>query len=44
MLRRLLVAIALGAVVAAGPAVAGEDAKKCAMPLQECLDRMSANL
>jgi len=44
MLRRLLVAIALGAVVAAGPAVAGDDVKKCSMPLQECLDRMSANL
>jgi C-terminal processing protease CtpA/Prc len=44
MLRRLFWAIALGAVVAAGPAVAGDDAKKCPMPLQECLDRMSASL
>ena len=44
MLRRLLVAIALGAVVAAGAAVAGDDAKKCTMPLSECLERMSASL
>ena len=44
MLRRSFVAIALGAVVAAGLSVAGDAAQKCAMPLQECLDRMSANL
>ena len=44
MPRRLLVAIALGAVVAVGPVAAGDDAKKCTMPLQECLDRMSASL
>ena len=44
MLRRLLVAIVVSAAVAAGPAAAGDDSKKCTMPLQECLDRMSANL
>ena len=44
MLRRVLVAIALCGVIAAGPAAAGDDAKKCPMPLQECVDRMSANL
>ena len=44
MLRRRLVAIALVALVAVGPVAAGDDAKKCTMPLQECLDRMSANL
>ena len=41
---RLVVAIVLCAAVAAGPVVAGDDSKKCTMPLQDCLDRMSANL
>ena len=44
MLRRFLVTIALGLIVAAFPTVAGDHAKKCTMPLQECVDRMSANL
>jgi C-terminal processing protease CtpA/Prc len=44
MLRRFLVAIVLGGAVATGPTVAGDHAKKCTMPLQECLDRMSATL
>jgi S1-C subfamily serine protease len=43
MVRRLA-AMALGALLAAGPASAGESAKKCTMPLQECIDRMSSTL
>jgi predicted metalloprotease with PDZ domain len=44
MLRRLLVALACCAVIATIPAVAGDSSKKCPMPLQECLDRMSEAL
>lgn len=44
MARRLLMAIAFYAAVAVAPADAGESPKKCTMPLQECLDRMSSNL
>ena len=44
MFRRLIVAIVFCTAVAAGPVVAGDDSKKCPMPLQDCLDRMSANL
>lgn len=42
MFRRLIVAIGFCAAVA--PVVAGDVSKKCTMPLQVCLDRMSANL
>jgi C-terminal processing protease CtpA/Prc len=43
MFRRLLLAFACCAV-AAVPVAAGDYSKKCTMPLQECLDRMSATL
>jgi C-terminal processing protease CtpA/Prc len=44
MFRRLLVAIAFCAALAAEPSVAGDSYKKCPMPLQECIDQMSAKL
>jgi C-terminal processing protease CtpA/Prc len=43
MLRRLLVALAC-CVTATIPVAAGDYSKKCTMPLQECLDGMSAKL
>ena len=42
--RRLLAAIALGAVLGRAPVAAGETPKKCTMPIQECIDRMSSSL
>ena len=44
MARLVLAAIALGVAVAVAPLSAGESGKKCTMPLQECIDRMSAAL
>lgn len=44
MFRRLLVMTVFCAAIAATPVVAGDNSKKCTMPLQDCLDRMSANL
>jgi C-terminal processing protease CtpA/Prc len=44
MVRRLVMAIALCAGIVAAPVVAGDYSKKCTMPWQDCLDRMSANL
>jgi len=41
MFRRHLAAIVLCGAVGAGAAVAGDDHKKCPMPAQECLARMS---
>jgi S1-C subfamily serine protease len=44
MTRRALAAIALGAAMAATPLPAGDSGHKCTMPVQECIDRMSASL
>ena len=44
MLCRLLVVLACCAGIATTPFVAGDSPKKCTMPLQDCLDRMSASL
>jgi C-terminal processing protease CtpA/Prc len=44
MSRRLLVPMAVCVGLLAAPADAGESYKKCPMPLQECIDRMSASL
>jgi S1-C subfamily serine protease len=44
MLCRLLVVLACCAGIATTPFVAGDSSKKCTMPLQDCLDRMSASL
>ena len=44
MVRRSLPVVALCAVLAAAPVFAGGNSKKCTMPVQECIDRMSANL
>jgi C-terminal processing protease CtpA/Prc len=44
MFRRHLVALMAVALLAALPALAGGEAKKCPYPMKECLDRMSANL
>ena len=44
MLRRFLPPIALCAGLLVAPAVAGDSYKKCPMPVQECIDRMSASL
>ena len=42
MPRLVLAALALSVAIA--PISAGEVSKKCAMPVQECIDRMSASL
>ena len=44
MFARCLVAIACCATLAGAPSVAGESYKKCTMPVQECIDRMSSTL
>jgi C-terminal processing protease CtpA/Prc len=44
MFRRLIVPIGLCAVVAFAPVLAGDASHKCTMPVQDCLDRMSADL
>jgi len=44
MFRRWLLVIAVGGAFAGAAALAGGTTKQCTMPLQECLDRMSANL
>ena len=44
MSRRFLAAIALYGTLSGAPIIAGESARKCSMPLQECLDRMSSSL
>ena len=41
---RLVMAIVLGAGLALTPVGAGGGSKKCTMPVQECLDRMSVAL
>ena len=44
MCRRLVLPMLACAVLAAAPVVAGESYKKCTMPLQECINRMSESL
>ena len=44
MLRRFVIALAYCALAATPPLAAGDHPKKCTMPLQDCLDRMSATL
>lgn len=44
MFRRFLVAIALCGPLTGARIVAGDNLRKCAMPLQQCLDRMSSSL
>ena len=44
MFRRWLLIIAVGGTFAGAPILAGDATRKCTMPLQECLDRMSASL
>jgi C-terminal processing protease CtpA/Prc len=44
MVRRLLTAIALYGTLAGEPMVAGDSPKRCNMPVQECVDRMSSSL
>lgn len=44
MTRRSLVAIAIGLAFAGTFTLAGGDHKKCPMPLQECIERMSSSL
>jgi len=44
MVRRILIAIAVCGAVAVAPIAAGDYTRKCPMPLQECLDRMSSSL
>lgn len=44
MLRRCLVGFALGGMLAGGVLRAGDSHHQCNMPVQECIDRMSASL
>jgi len=44
MVRRVLAAVALYGTLVGAPLVAGDSPKKCTMPLQECIDRMSSSL
>ena len=44
MVRRVVAAMALCAAFAAVPSVAGDEPMKCTMPVQVCIDRMSASL
>jgi len=44
MVRRFLAAIALYGTLAGAPVVAGDSPRKCNMPLQVCVDRMSSSL
>ena len=44
MLRRCLVLIALGGAFAGAADLAGDYVKRCPMPLQECLEKMSSAL
>ena len=44
MVHRSLPDVALCAVLAAAPLLGGGDSKKCTMPVQQCIDRMSENL
>src|SRR5262245_27947648 len=43
MVRRVLAAVSAMAL-AVVPAMAGESGKKCTMPVQECIDKMSSTL